>query len=402
MTTNGQDQPKQPLFQRIKAQNLLSFGPEGIDLELGPLNVLIGPNGSGKSNLLDVFSLFQAAPREIAAPIRQGGGIHDWIWRGDPKAVAHIFVDVAGHLIRMQSPNQESLRHELAFFEIGSNFRIRDERILSVNKNSQATSIYLLDAEVPRELFRRSGGGYDDLSPKMAMDKSILAQLKDPLRYSELSRLSRFYDAVRLYRNWPFGRDPIFTSYQSVDVISRPMAEDFSNAWIFLNRLTQHPSTKARLIEKIADIYDGVTEFGFDIQGSTVGVFLTEGQYNVPVNRLSDGTIRYICLLAILLDPEPPPFIAIEEPELGIHPDLMPRIVDLMIDASSRTQLVVTTHNDTIVDALNDRPESIIVCEKHDGQTEFNRLDRADLKHWLDKYRLGDLWVKGALGGTRW
>ena len=59
MATNGENQPKPPLFQRIKAQNLLSFGPDGIDLELGPLNVLIGPNGSGKSNLLDVISLFK-------------------------------------------------------------------------------------------------------------------------------------------------------------------------------------------------------------------------------------------------------------------------------------------------------------------------------------------------------
>ena len=180
------------------------------------------------------------------------------------------------------------------------------------------------------------------------------------------------------------------------------MAEDFSNAWIFLNRLRKRPSTKAQLIEHVADIYEGVTDFDFDIIGSTMQVYFTERDYTIPASRLSDGSLRYLCLLAILLDPEPPEFIAIEEPELGIHPDLMPQIVDLLVDASSRTQLVVTTHNDTIVDALNERPETVVVCEKHEGQTEFKRLERADLKHWVEKYRLGELWTKGAIGGTRW
>ena len=263
-------------------------------------------------------------------------------------------------------------------------------------------SAYSLKAEVPSEMFRRADGGYEFYSPKLARDQSILAQRKDPFSFPEFDRLNKVYDGTRMYRSWPFGRDSVFTRAQSTDVISRPMAEDFSNAWIFLNRLRRRPDIKAQLIEKIADIYEGVTDFDFDIIGSTVQVYLTERNYTIPASRLSDGSLRYLCLLAILLDPEPPAFIAIEEPELGMHPDLIPKIVDLLIEVSTRTQLVVTTHNDTIVDALNDRPEAVVVCEKHDGQTEFKRLDRAELSHWMEKYRLGELWTKGAIGGTRW
>lgn len=133
------------------------------------------------------------------------------------------------------------------------------------------------------------------------------------------------------------------------------------------------------------------------------GVFLEEsGNRSIPAALLSDGTLRYLCLLAILLEPKPPPLICIEEPELGLHPDLLPTLCDLMVDASRRSQLIVTTHSDVLVDALTDQPESVVVCEKHDGQTEMRRLDKADLTKWLEDYRLGALWTSGELGGNRW
>lgn len=76
----GQTPIEPATLRRIRARNLLSFGPEGIDLELSALNVLIGPNGSGKSNLLEVIRLLQAAPHDLAAPVSTGGGgVSDWI-----------------------------------------------------------------------------------------------------------------------------------------------------------------------------------------------------------------------------------------------------------------------------------------------------------------------------------
>ena len=113
------------------------------------------------------------------------------------------------------------------------------------------------------------------------------------------------------------------------------------------------------------------------------------------------ATISF-CLLAILCDPDPPPLICIEEPELGLHPDILPNLADLLVEASKRTQLIVTTHSNILVDAMTERPEAVIVCEKHNGRTSLSRLERADLTMWLDKYRLGQLWMRGQLGGTRW
>ena len=164
-----------------------------------------------------------------------------------------------------------------------------------------------------------------------------------------------------------------------------------------------HGTYKKTFLSALSQLFDGIVDVQCPVTGGTVGLFLEEaGNRTIPVTRLSDGTLRYLCLLVTLLHPEPPPLICIEEPELGLHPDLLPTLSDLMQEASERTQLIVTTHSDVLVDALTDRPESVVVCEKHHGQTEMRRLDRDDLVKWLDDYRLGDLWTSGELGGNRW
>jgi len=145
-----------------------------------------------------------------------------------------------------------------------------------------------------------------------------------------------------------------------------------------------------------------VSDFEVHVEGGTVQVFFSEGDFSVPATRLSDGTLRYLCLLAILCDPEPPPLICIEEPELGLHPDILPKLADLLVQASQRTQLIVTTHSDILVDAMTERPEAVVVCEKHGGKSEMRRLKKVELRSWLDKYRLGQLWIRGQIGGTRW
>jgi predicted ATPase len=116
----------------------------------------------------------------------------------------------------------------------------------------------------------------------------------------------------------------------------------------------------------------------------------------------SDGTLRYLCLLAILCDPEPPPLVCIEQPELGLHPDILPKVADLLLQASQRTQDIVTTHSDVLVDAMTEHPEAVVVCEKHEGESEMHRLRQDELASWLGKYRLGQLWTRGQIGGTRW
>ena len=82
-TLDSNDRAGNMLIRRLKISGMLSFGPQGIDLPMEPLNVLIGPNGSGKSNFIEALALLQAAPHDLSAPVRRMGGISEWLWKGD-------------------------------------------------------------------------------------------------------------------------------------------------------------------------------------------------------------------------------------------------------------------------------------------------------------------------------
>ena len=386
-------------LRQITLKNILSFGREGLCLDLMPLNVLIGPNGSGKSNLLDSIELLKSAPVQLAGPIRNGGGIRNWLWGrqlASTAIVEAIVVNPLGH---------HFLRHKIEFTETEQTFRLVDERVENEHPDQGHEDPYF---------FYRFQDGHPALSVKgednrrmlqqkeVASDESILSQRKDPDQFPELANLSNFYGGISLYREWSFGRKSALRQPQSTDVRASALMEDFTNLGMFLSRLRQDPRTKTRLIECLSDAYEGLTDFELNFEGGSVQVFFTEGNLAVPASRLSDGSLKYLCLLAILLNPHPPPLVCIEEPETGIHPDLIPKIADLLVDASARCQLVVTTHSDLLVDALSEQPGTIVVCEKHEGQTTMHRLDPGELTPWLGKYRLGELWTSGELGGVRW
>ena len=158
------------------------------------------------------------------------------------------------------------------------------------------------------------------------------------------------------------------------------------------------------LLERLRRFYERVVDITIKVQGGTIQVFFHEEGLSaaVPAIRLSDGTLRYLRLLAILCHTEPPPLICIEEPETGLHPDVLPDLAALLVEASGRTQLVVTTHSDVLVSALSETPEAILVCERGEDGTTLRRLDRTQLAEWLERYRLGDLWRMGEIGGNRW
>ena len=219
--------------------------------------------------------------------------------------------------------------------------------------------------------------------------------------YPLARKLKHRYERIGLYRHWSFGPTNQARQQQFGQEAADFLADDGTNLPVVLSRF--HGDDKDRLVGALQELYPGIVDINCAGSGANVLLFLVErANRYIPATRLSDGTLRYLCLLAILLHPEPPPLVAIEEPELGLHPDLLPKLADLLVDASKRTQLVVTTHSDILVDALTERPESIVVCEKHDGQTEMRRLDRNDLEKWLKSYRLGELWTSGELGGNRW
>ena len=413
-------------MHRIKLQNILSFGPAAQELELKPLNVLIGPNGSGKSNLIEVIGLLQATPRELVTPIVEGGGVADWIWQGEPKA-SSAEVEVA-----TEGPNDQLLRYRLAF--AGQHFRLIDERLeddhsrpdqdqlrVYFESNGTEAALSYIDVEGAARLkegakTRRQVYGIDtneedeSVEPKrvishrrsMNHQESILAQIRDPDHYPELSHIAQEFGRSCLYREWSFGRNTPARLPQKPDLPNSYLMEDGRNLGLVLNRLTRNLDDKQRLLDVLRNLYKDVSDFHVNIEFGTIQVFLQEGKVTVPATRLSDGTIRYLCLLTILCHPTPPPLVCIEEPELGLHPDILPGLAELLREASQRCQLIVTTHSDTLVDALTDTPESVVVCQKENGQTTMNRLDKQELTGWLERYSLGDYWMRGGLGGTRW
>jgi predicted ATPase len=390
-------------LRQITLDNLLSYGAGSPTLDLGPLNVLIGPNGSGKSNLIEAVSLLQAVPRDISDPVRLGGGVRDWICRGNPQGKARIEVVV-------DNPNGAMpLRHVLEFHESGSRFELVDERIENEKSQSGEPTPYFYyryqhgrpavnDRGGQRTLFGERSLQLEDVQP----DQSILAQRKDPEQYPEITYLGRKYGMIRIYRDWTFGRLAPARRAQDADLDNRHLAENFLNLGMVINRIQTQPPLKQRFLDTLNDLYPGIRDFNTSVNAGKVQVFFVEGDYTIPATRLSDGTLRWLCLLAVLLDPDPPPLVCIEEPELGLHPDMLPRVAAMLQDASQRMQLVVTTHSENIIDALTDSPEAVIVCEKEHGQTSLRRLSSEGLGDWLEKYTLGRLWTQGELGGNRW
>ena len=205
---------------------------------------------------------------------------------------------------------------------------------------------------------------------------------------------------IRFYREWSFGRAAAGRHYQSADLSNDFLTEAGDNLGLMINRWRSEPEVKKRFLDVLRVLYDGVTDFDVRVIGGAIQVFLQEDGISVPGDRLSDGTLRYLCLLAILCHPNPPPLVCLEQPELGLHADVVPGLAELLREASERCQLIVTTHSDVVVDKLTDASESVVVCEKIGGQTRLKRLDKDHLSRWLDDHRLGEHRRLGEPGGN--
>ena len=394
---------KRPI-QSVRLDSILSFGPGTPELALEPLNVLIGPNASGKSNLIEALSLLAAAHRDIQAPLREGGGVREWLWKGadgSPTATVDVTVGV-----------QRAIRYRLSFTHMHGRFQLVEEAVESKEVVAGQTSPYVFfnythQGDPPVIDVATTGGErslhklqWSDVSP----EQSILSQRQDPTAYPELTRLAIVSKLMSFHRDWHFGRRAPSRLPQQLDLPQGWLLEDASNLGVLLSYLLNKPPVKDELLSRLQDFYPAVDDVVPGVVGSTVQVFFHERGLReaVPATRLSDGSLHYLCLLAVLCNPEPPMVVCIEEPEIGLHPDVIPEVAKLLVEASSRSQIFVTTHSDILVDALTDVPEAVIVCEKSDGATQLRRLDAEELKPWIEKYRLGELWTTGEIGGNRW
>lgn len=401
------------LIQRLSMRNFLSFGSEGVAIDLLPLNVLIGPNGSGKSNLIEALAVLRATEGDLAGWVRQGGGVEEYIWKGEADLAAAsidawiedpdpffqpgllhyaLSISEARNRVRVAS---EVLEREERYSENG----VQHPNILYHFSNRDAVIVQRVvsvdgaDAQAFREI------RHQDLK----LDQSILSQRRDPDSYPEITYLGQQFGRIAIFQEWSFGRRTLLRGSQPTDLPTDFLLPDGSNFVLVLHDLLQRSDTEARLVEHLRRFYEAARRIRTRVYGGRIELFIEEeSDVQIPAARLSDGTLRYLALLTILLHPSPPPLVCIEEPELGLHPDILPIIAELLLDASTRTQLVVTTHSDALVSALSEVPEAIVVCEPSPNGTRLRRLDRDALAEWLNRYSLGEIWRMGEIGGTRW
>lgn len=381
----------------------LSFAPGSAAFELQPLNVLIGPNASGKSNLIEALSLLAATPNDLADAVRRGGGSAEWIWKGDPEAKS---AEIEVVLDRSATPTGRDLRYQLTFAPVARRLELLDEAVEETTPGRGKDGVYFyyrfqrghpainvrtVAGDTAQRNLRR-----EDLLP----DQSVLAQRKDPEQYPEVTWVGRRFEAIQIVTDWTFGRKTPPRDAQLADLREDRVLPDGSNLALVLNAIEHAGGMQVN--DLLRRFFPRFRRLSTRISGGTVQFYMHEPGFRspIPATRLSDGTLRFIMLLAALLSPSPPPLLCIDEPELGLHPDAVALLAEVLVEAASRMQLVVTTHSESLVSALSGQPDTVIACERPGAATTLRRLDPKRLASWLEDYRLGDLWGMGELGAN--
>jgi len=390
------------IIQRLRMPGLLSFPPDMDFFELQSLNVLIGPNASGKSNFIEVLGLLNALPTDFAAAIRDGGGAAEWVWKGSLQSLpATMEVETDS-----RDASGRRIRYRLSFGGIGPHVNIVDETIDEARAaDGSWNPCYVFSQGRPEFLIRVQTLDRQRIEKRSAQSderllaQSVLARLKDEYFYPELFQLGAVFESIGTFREWTFGphgaRQP-----QRSDLPTERLLPNCSNLALVLNQIEHKRGPVFN--EYLKRFFPRFRRMTTEVSAGGVQFYLHESGFGTPVPaaRLSDGTIRFVALLATLLNPRPPQVVCIDEPELGLHPDAVTMLADLLIETSDRMQLVVTTHSDALVSALTNQPDAIVACERPGAGTRLRRLDPEKLASWLEDYRLGDLWRMGELGAN--
>ncbi|MBY0505618.1 MAG: AAA family ATPase [Bryobacteraceae bacterium] len=369
-------------LQSLHLRDVLSF--RDCKLELKPLNVLIGANGSGKSNFLDAISLLPGFTADSAAFLRTQGGPGAWLSKG-------IGAGPAAKLAFQFDGGQD---YEVVFGAFGPSLHIYAEYL----RKSGSKSAVLTRHE--SEISGRTPIANYFKSESPQSERSLLSYLfpaqtewrawQDSLRKIRTYRLAGFNE---IRQGVPIGSGDRYLS-PTGDNLAK-LIHDFYQAGL--------ADSIDEALQRFGENYRTVKH---DVSGQYWSLRLDETRLegSVSASRISDGTLRFLQLLVILRHPDPPPLILIEEPELGLHPDAIRIVAEELLVASDHTQLVVTTHSTELISALQQTPDSILVCEKDfDNATSVRRLDGTTIRRWLKEFSsLGELWLSGAIGGTRW
>lgn len=338
--------------------------------ELKGLNLLIGANGAGKSNFVDFFRFLRAYVQgNLDEFVGLNGKADTFLFNG-PKVTQEIFI----HLVF--SPHQYVLNLKLKPTVTGD----------------------LIESSLTVESEGASGGPWR-LSTGQKNAGSSESRWKGPMDSSYESALSSF-----VYHFHDTSTTAAMRRDQSVRDW-RELKPDAGNVAAFLHQLKKTDEDRYAQIryhvQLIAPYFD---DFILDPQKSgpdeLIRLEWRQKGNSTPFqpHQFSDGTMRFICLAAALLQPNPPPAIVIDEPELGLHPFALGVLASMLRQASDRSQIIVSTQSAPLLDAFE--PEEVIVVDRADGASRFRRLEAGPLEHWLQEYSLGQLWQKNVLEGS--
>ncbi len=374
-------------FGSISLRNLLSFQKAAI--ELRPLNVLIGSNASGKSNLVGAISLLNGAPVSLSKAVLRGGGVRSWLRKGEKEAYPAANIEVAT-LGDGGQGRTSALAYSLSFTQDADGFAVTAEHL----RDSQ--QIYFTRAAGRLTL----GGG---VAVEIGTGESVLSKAKSP-QHTAIASIRESFERIRIYSHFDSSGNAPARTGVAANVPKEALEDGGSNLAMVLNEMCLNGSMD-RVKTYMGRLYDPFEDVKVRLEAGIAQTYVHEkGVFEpIPALRLSDGTLKFLCLLAALFNPKAGPLVCIENPDIGLHPDALRLVADALIEASERMQLIVTTHSSELVDALSDRPDAVVVCERDfDNGTVFRRLDAARLAEWLERYRLGELWRKGEIGGGRW
>jgi predicted ATPase len=343
------------------------------DLELRSLNVLIGANGSGKTNFISLFTLLrQIVEENLQLYVAQSGGANTFLYFGqkttDEVAIRLVF-GANGYRCRLVPAPGDTLifAGETCWYE--------------APEDTQPHVVHI-------------GTGYRETQLYRESDKR-----------PELSILDHVISAMQGWRVYHFHDTSPSAGVKLKGKIddNRVLQPDAANLAAFLYLLQEkHQEYFRKIVNTIRLVAPFFNDFALRPDPLNPGMIKLEWRERgsdtyFDANYLSDGTLRFMCLATLLLQPDLPATILIDEPELGLHPYAITLLAALLRSAAKQTQVIVSTQSVSLVNQFG--PEDIVVVDREEGQSVFKRLAQADLESWLDDYGMGDLWEKNLLGG---
>jgi predicted ATPase len=345
------------------------------DFELRDLNIFVGANGAGKSNLISFFRMLQSLIEgNLTDYVRDSGGISDLLHNG------------------RKATRQMEL--ETRFGPRGYRFKI---------KPGPGEGFALTDEA---RYYERGYTAWWELGTSGDSSSLLVKEAKGTSRDSQYSK--PVYNAINSWKIYHFHDTSSTAPMRHAEIIedNKVLRHDASNIAPFLLRLrSERKSCYDDILNACRLVAPFFDDFLLDPQqlGPKTKVALswkTRGSdYPMQPYHLSDGSIRFVCLATALLQPNPPSTIIIDEPELGLHPEAIRILGELIEDAAKRTQIILATQSPLLLDQFS--IENIVVVKRKEGQSTFERLKYADFNEWLDDYSVGQLWTKNVIqGGT--